>query len=62
MSDRQELSEASASASAKATAATLEVKGVSRSLFQDSMYRLFRNKAAVAGMVIVLIFWPWACG
>jgi ABC-type dipeptide/oligopeptide/nickel transport system permease subunit len=56
MSDRTELSEANASASAKATAATLEVKGVSRSLFQDSIYRLFRNKAAVAGMAIILIF------
>jgi oligopeptide transport system permease protein len=56
MSDRTELSEANASASARATAATLEVKGVSRSLFQDSIYRLLRNKAAVAGMVIVLVF------
>ena len=34
---------------AKAVAATLEVKGPSRSLMMDAWFRLVRNKAAVAG-------------
>jgi oligopeptide transport system permease protein len=41
---------------AKAVAATLEVKGPSRSLMMDAWYRLIRNKAAVAGMVVVILF------
>jgi ABC-type dipeptide/oligopeptide/nickel transport system permease subunit len=41
---------------AKAVAATLEVKGPSRSLMMDAWYRLIRNKAAVAGMILVTIF------
>jgi oligopeptide transport system permease protein len=41
---------------AKAVAATLEVKGPSRSLMMDAWYRLIRNKAAVAGMIIVVVF------
>ncbi len=41
---------------AKAVAATLEVKGPSRSLMMDAWYRLIRNKAAVVGMVIISLF------
>lgn len=41
---------------AKAVAATLEVKGPSRSLMMDAWYRLLRNKGAVAGMIIVSLF------
>lgn len=41
---------------AKAVAATLEVKGPSRSLMMDAWYRLFRNKAAIVGLVIITIF------
>lgn len=41
---------------AKAVAATLEVKGPSRSLMMDAWYRLIRNKAAIMGMVIVGLF------
>lgn len=41
---------------AKAVAATLEVKGPSRSLMMDAWYRLIRNKAAVAGMVVIILF------
>src|SRR5512146_295918 len=41
---------------AKAVAATLEVKGPSRSLMMDAWYRLVRNKAAVAGMIVVGLF------
>ncbi len=41
---------------AKAVAATLEVKGPSRSLMMDAWYRLIRNKGAVAGMVIISLF------
>jgi len=54
--DTSKLSEESSSAMARAQAATLEVKGPSRSLFQDSMYRLFRNKGAIAGLVVIAIF------
>jgi oligopeptide transport system permease protein len=54
--ETSQLSEASASAMARARAATLEIKGPSRSLFQDSLYRLYRNKGAIFGMVIIAIF------
>lgn len=54
--DASQLSEAGTSAMARARAATLEIKGPSRSLFQDSLYRLFRNKGAIAGMVVIAIF------
>ena len=54
--DASQLSEASNSAMARARAATLEIKGPSRSLFQDSLYRLFRNKGAIGGMVVIAIF------
>jgi oligopeptide transport system permease protein len=40
----------------RATAATLEVKGPARSLMMDAWYRLLRNKASVAGMVIIILF------
>ncbi len=49
-------SPSSQSLQAKAVAATLEVKGPSRSLMMDAWYRLVRNKAAVAGMVVVALF------
>ncbi len=45
---------------AKAVAATLEVKGPSRSLMMDAWYRLIRNKAAVAGMIVVIAFFTIA--
>lgn len=45
---------------AKAVAATLEVKGPSRSLMMDAWYRLIRNKAAVAGIIIILVFFMLA--
>jgi oligopeptide transport system permease protein len=41
---------------AKAVAATLEVKGPSRSLMMDAWYRLLRNKAAVVGMFVIIFF------
>lgn len=41
---------------AKAVAASLEVKGPSRSLMMDAWYRLIRNKGAVAGMVVIVFF------
>jgi oligopeptide transport system permease protein len=45
-----------ASRRATAVAATLEVKGPSRSLMMDAWYRLMRNKAAVVGMIIIALF------
>lgn len=41
---------------AKAIAATLEVKGPSRSLMMDAWYRLLRNKGAVVGMIVIVLF------
>lgn len=41
---------------AKAVAATLEVKGPSRSLFMDAWYRLIRNRGAVVGGVVIILF------
>ena len=41
---------------AKAIAATLEVKGPSRSLMMDAWYRLVRNKGAVIGGVVIILF------
>jgi oligopeptide transport system permease protein len=41
---------------AQAVAATLDVKGPSRSLMMDAWYRLIRNKGAVAGMVVIVLF------
>ncbi len=49
-------SSTAASLHAKAVAATLEVKGPSRSLMMDAWQRLIRNKAAVGGMVIIFFF------
>jgi oligopeptide transport system permease protein len=49
-------SDSSGMSQAKAVAATLEVKGPSRSLMMDAWYRLIRNKAAVLGGVIVIVF------
>ncbi len=49
-----------AALTAKAVAATLEVKGPSRSLMMDAWYRLIRNKAAVAGMVVIVLFFAVA--
>ncbi len=40
----------------KAVAATLEVKGPSRSLMMDAWYRLVRNKGAVVGIVVIGLF------
>lgn len=40
----------------QAVAATLEMRGPSRSLWVDGWYRLIRNKAAVAGMVVIIVF------
>ncbi len=40
----------------RAQAAALDVKGPSRSLMQDAWYRLLRNKASIAGMVIIIFF------
>lgn len=41
---------------AKAVAATLEVKGPSRSMMMDAWFRLVRNKMAVAGGVVIILF------
>lgn len=41
---------------AKAIAATLEVKGPSRSLMMDAWYRLIRNKGAVIGGIVIILF------
>ena len=41
---------------ASAVAATLEMRGPSRSLWQDGWYRLMRNKAAVFGLVVIVVF------
>ncbi|RPJ47046.1 MAG: ABC transporter permease [Chloroflexi bacterium] len=41
---------------AKAVAATLAVKGPSRSLTMDAWNRLVRNKAAIFGIVIIIFF------
>ena len=49
-------SESNAALRAKAVAATLEVKGPSRSLMMDAWYRLMRNKAAVMGIVVIILF------
>lgn len=46
----------SQSLQAKAVAATLEVKGPSRSLTMDAWNRLIRNKAAIAGMIVIIFF------
>lgn len=50
------LSAANQDAQAKAQAVALEVKGPSRSLLQDSLYRFVRNKMAMVGVVIIAIF------
>jgi ABC-type dipeptide/oligopeptide/nickel transport system permease subunit len=41
---------------ATAVAATLEMRGPSRSLWQDGWYRLMRNKASVFGLIVVTFF------
>jgi oligopeptide transport system permease protein len=41
---------------AQAVAATLEARGPSRSLWVDGWYRLIKNKAAVVGMVVIILF------
>ncbi|NLG99792.1 MAG: ABC transporter permease [Chloroflexi bacterium] len=41
---------------ARAQAAGLEIKGPARNLTQDALYRLFRNKASVLGMIIIVLF------
>ena len=41
---------------AKAVAATLEVKGPSRSLMMDAVNRLIRNRGAVAGGIVIILF------
>ena len=41
---------------ASAVAATLEMRGPSRSLWQDGWYRLVRNKAAVFGLIVIAFF------
>ncbi len=40
----------------QAVAATLEARGPSRSLWVDGWYRLIKNKAAVVGMVVIILF------
>ena len=49
-----------ASLRSKAVAATLEVKGPSRSLMMDAWFRLVRNKGAVAGIVVSVLFFTVA--
>ena len=41
---------------ATAVAATLEMRGPSRSLWVDGWYRLVRNKASVVGLIVIIIF------
>ncbi|MBN1371641.1 MAG: ABC transporter permease [Anaerolineaceae bacterium] len=41
---------------AEAVAATLEARGPSRSLWVDGWYRLIKNKGAVVGMVVIVLF------
>lgn len=45
-----------ASMRAQAVAATLEARGPSRSLWVDGWYRLIKNKGAVVGMVVIVLF------
>ena len=56
MAETTNPSPAAVSAKAKAQAATLEVKGPSRSLMMDAWYRLLRNKASVAGGIVIILF------
>lgn len=46
----------SVQAQARAQAAELDIKGPARNLTQDALYRLFRNKASIVGMVIIVLF------
>jgi len=41
---------------AAAVAATLEMRGPSRSLWMDGWYRLARNKAAIFGIIVIIFF------
>lgn len=41
---------------ATAVAATLEMRGPSRSLWMDGWYRLVRNRAAVFGLIVIILF------
>ena len=56
MAETTNPSPAAANAKALAQAATLEVKGPSRSLMADAWYRLLRNKASVAGGIVIIAF------
>lgn len=56
MTETTNPSAAAVAAKAKAQSATLEVKGPSRSLMADAWYRLLRNKASVAGGIVIILF------
>lgn len=56
MADTTTPSAVSGSEKARAQAATLEVKGPARSLMYDAWQRLIRNKMAVVGGIVIILF------